>query len=113
MNASLSQGNGVILSEAEFNSSEPTLNSNTSTTSFFGAVKVFGNAMVGRNSQFYGLTRHEREQLGCIEYKALKFLSILVPAYLLAFQVLGSIALGSFISQHQANLAYENGSTPW
>jgi hypothetical protein len=69
--------------------------------------------MVGRNSQFYGLTREEREQLGCIEYKALKLLSCLVPAYLLTFQVVGSIALGSFISIHQSSLAYDNGSTPW
>jgi hypothetical protein len=112
-NASPSQVNEIILENAEFSSSVPTLTSNASAASFLGAVKVVGNAMVGRNSQFYGLTRHDREQLGCIEYKALKFLSVLVPVYLLAFQVLGSVALGTFISLHQADLAYENGSKPW
>ncbi|CAG8952698.1 hypothetical protein HYFRA_00008941 [Hymenoscyphus fraxineus] len=103
----------VVSNTPNLHSNTPTLLGKYSKTSFLESVRVFGNAMVGRNSQFYGLTRDEREQLGCIEYKALKLLSILVPAYLISFQVIGSIAFGSFISARQADVAYQNGVEPW
>lgn len=105
--------NSVVPNPSELHSNTPTLLGKYTKISFLDTVRVFGNAMVGRNSQFYGLTRDEREQLGCIEYKALKLLSILVPAYLFVFQVVGSIALGAFISAHRADTAYQNGVKPW
>lgn len=110
---STSKRNFVVSNTSELHSNTPTLLGKYSKTSFLDTVRVFGNAMVGRNSQFYGLTRDEREQLGCIEYKALKLLSILVPAYLFVFQVIGSIAFGAFISAHRADTAYQNGVKPW
>ncbi|KAH8672568.1 cation transport protein-domain-containing protein [Tricladium varicosporioides] len=74
---------------------------------------LFGQAIVGRNSQFYGLTRGERQQLGCIEYKALRLLSYLVPIYLVTFQVLGSIGLSCYIALNHPAIALENGVNPW
>ena len=108
-----SRRDGMVFNHAEYHESLPTLKSKVSTTSFLGTVRVIGNAIVGRNSQFYGLTREEREQLGCIEYKALKLLSIMVPLYIFAFQFVGSLVLGAFISSRRADTAYENGVKPW
>ncbi|CAK7202474.1 hypothetical protein SEUCBS139899_005197 [Sporothrix eucalyptigena] len=68
---------------------------------------------VGRNSQIYGLTRDEREELGGCEYRALKLLFIVVPLYFFLWQLLGCIALGAWINNHMASVATGNGINPW
>ncbi|KAK0110626.1 low affinity potassium transporter [Cadophora gregata f. sp. sojae] len=44
---------------------------------------------VGRNSTFVNLTQEQREELGGIEYRALKTLSIILIGYYVGFHVLG------------------------
>ncbi|KAL1892906.1 hypothetical protein Sste5346_006799 [Sporothrix stenoceras] len=68
---------------------------------------------VGRNPQFYGLTRDEREELGGCEYRALKLLFVIVPLYFFLWQLLGCIALGAWINNHMASVATANGINPW
>jgi len=43
----------------------------------------------GRNAQFYGLTRAEREHLGGVEYRAITLLAYVVPIYFVLWQLLG------------------------
>ncbi|KAI1485699.1 TrkH-domain-containing protein [Biscogniauxia mediterranea] len=68
---------------------------------------------VGRNGQFHGLTREERENLGGTEYRALKLLSIVVPLYSFCWQFFGCIALGAWIANNQPRPALDNGISPW
>lgn len=48
---------------------------------------------IGGNSVFVGLTDEQREELGGVEYRALKLLSKILVAYYVGFHVLGSICL--------------------
>ncbi|KAL9087245.1 MAG: hypothetical protein Q9165_006739 [Trypethelium subeluteriae] len=48
---------------------------------------------VGRNSLFIGLTEEQREELGGIEYRALKTLAIILVAYFVGFHIFGVISL--------------------
>ena len=68
---------------------------------------------VDRNAQFHGLSPEEREHVRCVEYQAVRFLSYLVPAYYVALQVSGCIALGLYMSINKASVARENGLNPW
>ncbi len=68
---------------------------------------------VGRNAQFHDLTSEERESLGGTEYRALKLLAVLVPAYWLAWQLAGSVALGAWIARYQPGPARDNAIDPW
>ncbi|KAI1849092.1 hypothetical protein JX266_005053 [Neoarthrinium moseri] len=68
---------------------------------------------VGRNAQFHDLSSEEREHLGGTEYRALKVLSIVVPLYFVAWQVLGCVALGAWIANNQPQPALNNGINPW
>ncbi|KAK3367461.1 cation transport protein-domain-containing protein [Podospora didyma] len=67
----------------------------------------------GRNSQFHNLSSEEREHLGGCEYRALKVLSVIVPVYFFAFQILGCIALGAWMHNNQPGPPLENGINPW
>jgi len=67
----------------------------------------------GRNAQFHSLTRAEREHLGGVEYRALTFLSILVPAYWFLWQVLGCLGLAAYFAHNKPNIPLENGINPW
>ncbi|ESZ94052.1 hypothetical protein SBOR_5578 [Sclerotinia borealis F-4128] len=67
----------------------------------------------GRNAQFHGLSRVEREHLGGVEYRAISFLAWLVPLYFILWQVLGGIGLGAYMAYNKANVALENGINPW
>ncbi|KAF7856361.1 hypothetical protein EAF04_009889 [Stromatinia cepivora] len=67
----------------------------------------------GRNAQFHGLSRAEREHLGGVEYRAISFLAWLVPAYFILWQVLGGIGLGAYMAYNKSNVALENGINPW
>jgi len=68
---------------------------------------------VGRNAQFYGLTREEREHLGGCEYRALKLLSVIVPLYFILWHLLGCIALGAWINNNLPSPPLQNGINPW
>ncbi|KAF1998151.1 potassium transport protein TRK1/TRK2 [Amniculicola lignicola CBS 123094] len=48
---------------------------------------------VGRNSAFVDLTEDQREELGGIEYRALKLLAIILVCYFIGFHLLGMICL--------------------
>lgn len=71
------------------------------------------NGLVGRNSQFHGLSEKERRALGGLEYDALCLLSYLVPAYFLLFQLAGAVALGAWMQINRPGLALENGLSPF
>lgn len=68
---------------------------------------------VGRNSQFHHLTHEEREQLGGVEYKAICFLSVVVPLYFVLWQLLGAVGIGAYVWNNRASTARENGLNPF
>ncbi|TEY59190.1 hypothetical protein BOTCAL_0196g00150 [Botryotinia calthae] len=67
----------------------------------------------GRNAQFHGLSRAEREHLGGVEYRAISFLAWLVPLYFILWQLLGGIGLGAYMAYNKSSVALENGINPW
>jgi hypothetical protein len=67
----------------------------------------------GRNGQFFGLTRAEREHLGGVEYRAIQLLAWIVPIYFAIWQLLGCIGLGAYMAHNKASTARENGIDPW
>ncbi|KAF6840750.1 cation transporter [Colletotrichum musicola] len=67
----------------------------------------------GRNAQFHSLTGPERSRLGGHEYRALRLLAVVVPLYSILWQVLGSLALGAWISRNAPTVATSNGASPW
>ncbi|KAH0840587.1 hypothetical protein AYO21_03916 [Fonsecaea monophora] len=52
---------------------------------------------IGRNSFFLGLTEEQREELGGIEYRALKALALILVLYFFCFHILGIICLVPWI----------------
>ena len=68
---------------------------------------------IGRNAQFHDLTAEERDHLGGTEYRALKVLSVVVPAYFFLWQLLGCIALGAYINNNIPSPANANAINPW
>jgi hypothetical protein len=80
---------------------------------FLDKYLVGFNGLVGRNSQFHGLTEKERRQLGGLEYDALVFLSYLVPAYFFVFQLFGAIGVGLWMQLVRPDLALKNGLNPF
>lgn len=79
------------------------------TQKFFLASKAF----ISRNSQFHGLTPEEREELGGVEYRAVSFLSIIVPLYFFSFLILGAIGVGSWLTVNRPRVAQDNGLSPF
>ena len=67
----------------------------------------------GRNAQFFGLTRAEREHLGGVEYRAISLLAYVVPTYFVLWQLLGGVGLGAYMAHNKASTAEENGINPW
>ena len=67
----------------------------------------------GRNAQFYGLSKAEREHLGGVEYRAITLLAYVVPMYFILWQLLGCIGLGAYMAHNKASTARENGIDPW
>ncbi|KAL2863235.1 potassium ion transporter [Aspergillus lucknowensis] len=57
------------------------------------------DATVGRNSNFIDLTEEQRDELGGIEYRALKTLAVVLISYYLLFHVLGVICLLPWIME--------------
>lgn len=70
-------------------------------------------SFIGRNSQFSSLTLAERDHLGGVEYRAIKFLALIVPLYYVLWQLLGSIGLGAYVARNRADTTLSNGLNPW
>ncbi|EKG18257.1 Cation transporter [Macrophomina phaseolina MS6] len=71
------------------------------------------SGFIGRNSQFHHLTEEERQALGGAEYKAIKFLSVIVPLYFVLWQLLSCIGLGAYVAINRPSTALTNGLNPW
>lgn len=71
-------------------------------------------ATIGRNSAFVDLTEEQREELGGIEYRALKTLATILVIYFVGFHLLGMVCLTPWITreQHYANIVREDGVNP-
>ncbi|KAF2789695.1 high affinity potassium transport protein [Melanomma pulvis-pyrius CBS 109.77] len=69
---------------------------------------------IGRNSAFVDLTEEQREELGGIEYRALKLLAIILVCYYVGFHLLGMICLLPWIvrDQHYSSIVSEDGINP-
>jgi hypothetical protein len=67
----------------------------------------------GRNAQFFGLTRAEREHLGGVEYRAITLLAWVVPIYFVLWQLLGCLGLAAYMAHNKAATARGNGINPW
>lgn len=67
----------------------------------------------GRNAQFFNLTREEREHLGGVEYRAIKLLSYVVPAYFLFWQIVGCTGLAAYFALNKPSIPKANGINPW
>ncbi|KAH8585859.1 cation transport protein-domain-containing protein [Bisporella sp. PMI_857] len=67
----------------------------------------------GRNAQFFGLTKEQREHLGGVEYRAITLLSLIVPLYFFLWQFLGCLGLAAYIAHNKAKTAEDNGINPW
>ena len=79
-----------------------------------GTQKYFASkGLISRNSQFHGLSPAEREILGGVEYKAVSFLSIIVPVYYLMFLILGIIGVGGWLQANHPSIPRENGLSPF
>ncbi|KAJ4181600.1 hypothetical protein NW755_010869 [Fusarium falciforme] len=59
---------------------------------------------IGRNSQFDKLTSEQRDELGGIEFRALKLLLKILLLYFFFWQFLGCISLGSWINNNKPAL---------
>ncbi|KAJ5625177.1 hypothetical protein N7510_001486 [Penicillium lagena] len=70
-------------------------------------------SLISRNSQFHGLTSAEREALGGVEYKAVSFLSWIVPIYLVMFLFLGMMGMGGWLALNHPDMTRENGLAPF
>lgn len=53
---------------------------------------------LGRNSNFVDLTEEQREELGGIEYRALKMLALILTVYFVGFHLLGMVCLTPWIT---------------
>lgn len=69
--------------------------------------------LMGRNSQFAGLTLAERERLGGVEYRAVTILAFLVPAYFVLWQLFGCIGLGAYVAYNRTSATTVNAESPW
>lgn len=68
---------------------------------------------VSRNSSFHGLTPAERDKLGGVEYKAISFLSVIVPIYWLSFLILGIVGMGGWLEANRPEIPRANGLSPF
>lgn len=79
-----------------------------------GTQKYFSSrGKISRNSQFYGLTATERDELGGVEYKAVSFLSVVVSLYFVMFLLLGIIGVGGWLEANHPEVTRSNGLSPF
>ena len=69
---------------------------------------------VGRNSAFVDLTEEQREELGGIEYRALKLLAIILVGYYVGFHLLGVVFLLPWIVRdpNYSKIVSDDGVSP-
>lgn len=69
---------------------------------------------IGRNSNFVDLSEEQREELGGIEYRALKLLLIILVAYFVGFHLLGMVCLTPWITRdaHYSSVVEQVGVDP-
>lgn len=68
---------------------------------------------IGRNGQFFNLSSDQRDYLGGVEYRSLKFLSTFVIVYFALWQLFGAIALGAWMSIYATEASAVNAQNPW
>lgn len=68
---------------------------------------------VGRNGEFFDLTLTEREYLGGVEYRAVEVLVITVALYYVLWQLLGALALGSWLAVNAPEISAVNQQNSW
>jgi hypothetical protein len=68
---------------------------------------------IDRNAQFHSLSSQEREHLDCVEYQAVRLLSYVVPAYIIAWQFFGCIAIGAYMACDERGAAAANAVNLW
>jgi hypothetical protein len=78
-----------------------------------GAQHLKRRGTVDRNAQFHSLSSEEREHLRCVEYQAVRLLSYVVPTYIVAWQLFGCVALGTFMSLKEQSAAAADAVKPW
>ncbi|KAJ5162022.1 Potassium transporter [Penicillium capsulatum] len=79
-----------------------------------GTQKYFSSeGRITRNSQFYGLTTAERDELGGVEYEAISFLSVVVSLYFVMFLLLGIIGVGGWLEANHPEVTRSNGLSPF
>ncbi|KAA8642919.1 potassium ion transporter [Aspergillus tanneri] len=73
------------------------------------------NATVARNSNFVDLTEEQRDELGGIEYRALKTLAVVLISYYMFFHLLGIVCLVPWIvTTHWGSVVTKIGQgRPW
>ncbi|KAI4731793.1 TrkH-domain-containing protein [Aureobasidium sp. EXF-10728] len=81
---------------------------NKSTADYFPSA-----GYISRNSTFHNLTEAERQHLGGVEYKALLWLSWIVPLYLVLWQLFGAIGCAAWVAYNRPETARANGLNPW
>lgn len=81
---------------------------NQSTADYFPSA-----GYISRNSTFHNLTEAERQKLGGVEYKALLWLSWIVPLYLVLWQLLGALGCAAWVAYNRPGTARANGLNPW
>ncbi|CAD0106516.1 unnamed protein product [Aureobasidium uvarum] len=81
---------------------------NKSTADYFPSA-----GYISRNSTFHNLTEAERQHLGGVEYKALLWLSWIVPLYLVFWQLFGAIGCAAWVAYNRPGTARANGLNPW
>lgn len=81
----------------------------------FDISQYFDSAVgwISRNSQFHGLSEAERYQLGGYEYRAIEFLSWVVPLYFVLWQLVGCIGCAAWVALNNPEVARNNGQNPW
>lgn len=69
---------------------------------------------IGRNSNFVDLSEEQREELGGIEYRALKLLAVILVAYFVGFHLLGMVCLTPWVVRdaHYSQVVEEVGVNP-
>ncbi|KAF9246748.1 hypothetical protein DTO013E5_6118 [Penicillium roqueforti] len=74
------------------------------------------NATVARNSNFVDLTEEQRDELGGIEYRALKTLAVLLITYYVGFHLIGMVSMIGWImtDTHWGDIVRADGvGRPW
>ena len=73
------------------------LRSNTTQSQLEATPYLSYEPTIGRNSFFVNLTEEQREELGGIEYRALKTLAVILMTYFFAFHLIGIVCLTPWI----------------